>query len=196
MLDFCASCAAVEEVELASQGRPARPRASTRGIKRMSSSEGTPLLRNPAQEDTGAGGSRNFDNFGFSGTSTGGVRRNKHAAPGGRRRWGGAAVAGVFMFAVAGAGLIAIFNAIQGATNDTAQGSTALQEMLKNSDRTGGTDGDTSEHGATGRIVSLNNPSGLQIIGDSVHSQVGNADVDMDITGGQQRGGSDEAVRV
>lgn len=60
-----------------------------------------------------------------------------------KRRWGGAALVGVFMFGIAGAGLVAIFNAIQEAIDsDTGTPSkSSLKQMLGTSGPQSGVDG-------------------------------------------------------
>lgn len=99
-------------------------------------SEGTPLLR------VSAGAAVPHDRISAQGLSSDeielsaghGNKKCGHWGIGRKRQGsGGAAVVGLIMFALAGMGLFAIFNAIQGATESsrgTTTASTALQAML------------------------------------------------------------------
>lgn len=113
----------------------------------MSTSEGTPLLRSPgARECTQNAGQRkvNTDGVGTSKFPIVGRRRG--------RKWGGAAVAGAVMFAVAGAGLVAIFNAIREATSET-QVSVALEQMWQTTPGEGTARGGERGDGSTASVI-------------------------------------------
>lgn len=84
----------------------------------MSRSEGTPLLQASRADGIGRASVSRTDGSEGNGFSTLPDTRRRG------RRLRGAAIAGALMFAMAGAGLVAIFNAIQSASSDTTQGST------------------------------------------------------------------------
>lgn len=118
----------------------------------MSSSEGTPLLRN-----AGVGGDAEEE---LRRTSAGEGDDGSAVSRRRGRRPGGKAIAGALMFALAAAGLVAIFNAMQDATLEASGEITALDVVTNGHVSVSVPSGlqHGSKHGGTAGMLAIGNP--------------------------------------